>query len=83
MKLETKFMRVPLAVTVGSRFGDWHVTWIGGWDKWQLYYLVMVVKLPRRAYDQSQAQAPIAGAPTVRPGSRALAASDRKRLRLA
>jgi hypothetical protein len=47
MKLETKFMRVPLAVTVGSRFGDWHVTWIGGWDKWRLYYLVMVVKLER------------------------------------
>jgi hypothetical protein len=54
MQLETKFMRIPLAVTVGSRFGDWHVTWVGGWDKWRLYYLIMVVKLPRQDYDESQ-----------------------------
>jgi hypothetical protein len=62
MQLETKFMRVPLAATVGSRFGDWQVTWIGGWDKWRLYYLVMVVKLPRQAYEESPAQTPSAGA---------------------
>jgi hypothetical protein len=45
MRLETKFMRLPMPVTVGSRFGDWHVTW-GFWATHRLYFLVMVVKIP-------------------------------------
>ena len=49
MQLETKFLRLRTPVTLGSRFGDWHVTWLGGWSRYRLYYLVMVVKLePRR-----------------------------------
>jgi hypothetical protein len=83
MQMETKFMRIPLAVTVGSRFGDWQVTWIGGWDKWRLYYMVMVVKVPRQAYDESQAQSPFAGAPKVGARRRARANRNRKRLRRA
>ena len=47
MQLETKFMRLPMAVTLGSCFGDWHVSWLGGWSKHRLYYLVMVVKIKR------------------------------------
>ena len=46
MHLETKFLRLRTPVTLGSRFGDWHVTWLGGWSKYGLYYLVMVVKNP-------------------------------------
>jgi hypothetical protein len=55
MQLETKFLRLRTPVTLGSRFGDWHVTWLGGWSRYRLYYLVMVVRLqplrarPRRA----------------------------------
>lgn len=45
MQLETKFLRLRTPVTLGSRFGDWHVCWLGGWSKYQLYYLVMVVKI--------------------------------------
>src|SRR5579863_1074957 len=41
-RLETR-LRTP--VTLGSRFGDWHVTWVGGWSRYRLYYLVMVVRL--------------------------------------
>jgi len=49
MQLETKFLRLRTPVTLGSRFGDWQVTWLGGWSRYRLYYLVMVVKLePRR-----------------------------------
>ena len=37
-------------VTLGSRFGEWQATWLGGWGRYRLYYLVMVVKLqPLRA----------------------------------
>ena len=50
MLLETKFLRLRTPVTLGSRFGDWQVCWLGGWSRFRLYYLVMVVKLePRRA----------------------------------
>ena len=45
MPLETKFLRLRTPVTMGSRFGDWHVCWLGGWTRGQLSYLVMVVRL--------------------------------------
>jgi hypothetical protein len=45
MQLETKFLRLRTPVTLGSRFGDWQVCWLGGWSRYELYYLVMVVKL--------------------------------------
>ena len=45
MQLETKFLRLRTPVELGSRFGDCHVTWLGGWGRYRLYYLVMVVKL--------------------------------------
>jgi hypothetical protein len=50
MQLETKFLRLRTPVTIGSRFGDWEVTWLGGWTRHRLSYLVMVV---RAAYDES------------------------------
>jgi hypothetical protein len=43
MPLETKFLRLPTPVTIGSRFGDWEVSWLGGWTRNRLCYLVMVV----------------------------------------
>ena len=47
MQLETKFLRLAMPVTIGSRFGDWQVTWLGGWSEHHLYFLVMVVKEKR------------------------------------
>jgi hypothetical protein len=47
MQLETKFLRLRTAVELGSRFGDWQATWLGGWGRHRLYYLVMVVKIQR------------------------------------
>ena len=44
MQLETKFIRLPMPVTIGSRFGDWQVTW-GYWTKHRLSFLVMVVRV--------------------------------------
>jgi hypothetical protein len=44
MELETKFLRLRTPVTIGSRFGDWKVTWLGGWTRHRLTYLVMVAR---------------------------------------
>jgi hypothetical protein len=40
-----KFLRLRTPVTIGSRFGDWEVAWLGGWNRDRLSYLVMVVKI--------------------------------------
>ena len=45
MQLDTKFLLLRTPVTLGSRFGDWQVTWLGGWGRHRLFYLVMVVKI--------------------------------------
>jgi hypothetical protein len=45
MELETKFLRLPTAVTLGSRFGDWQVCWLGGWNKYRIGFMVMVVRV--------------------------------------
>jgi len=45
MQLETKYLRLGTAVTLGSRFGDWRVCWLGGWSRHRLFYLVMLVRV--------------------------------------
>jgi hypothetical protein len=53
MQMETKFLRLRTPVTLGSRFGDWQVCWLGGWARFRLYFLVMLVKAPLRRQDLS------------------------------
>jgi hypothetical protein len=48
MRIETKFLRLKIPVTVGSYFGDWRVTWAGGWTRDRLSYLVMVARVVDR-----------------------------------
>ena len=48
MQMETEYRRLPMPVTVGSRFGAWRVCWLGGWEKHRLYYLVMLVRVMDR-----------------------------------
>ena len=43
--LETKYLRLATAVTLGSRFGDWCVCWRGGWSRHRIFYLVMLVRV--------------------------------------
>lgn len=50
MQLETKFLRLRTPVAVGSRFVEWQVTWLGGWTRGRLSYLVMVAKYPAIRY---------------------------------
>ena len=42
-KTSTLNLRHP--VELGSRFDDWQVCWVGGWDKHRRFYLVMLVKV--------------------------------------
>jgi hypothetical protein len=44
MQLETTFLRLRTPVKIGSRFDDWRVTWLGGWTRDRLSFLVMVVR---------------------------------------
>ena len=53
MQMETKFLRLRTPVEFGSRFGDWEVCWLGGWVRFRLYYLVMLVKVPLRRIPQN------------------------------
>jgi hypothetical protein len=45
MRMETKFPRLRTPITIGSRFGEWSVCWLGGWTRPRLAYLVMVVRI--------------------------------------
>jgi hypothetical protein len=45
--LETKFIRLKSPVTIGSRFGEWKVCWLGGWNRHRLSYLVMLVRVSK------------------------------------
>jgi hypothetical protein len=57
MQLETKYLRLPIAVTVGSYFGDWQVCWSGGWSRHRLFYLVMLVRVRAdRVANESEAR---------------------------
>ena len=45
MQMETKYLRLRTPVALGSRFGEWQVCWLGGWNKHRLYFLVMLVRV--------------------------------------
>ena len=45
MQPETKFLRLRQPATIGDQLDGWRVCWLGGWDKNQLIYWVMVVRL--------------------------------------
>jgi len=49
METQTKFLRLRKPVTIGSFFGDWVVTWLGGWTRDRLSFLVMVARIERPA----------------------------------
>jgi hypothetical protein len=57
MQLESKFLRLRTPVTIGSRFGDWRVTWLGGWTRDRLLYIVMVAKFERPAVEKRTVRA--------------------------
>jgi hypothetical protein len=55
MQLETKFLRLPEPAAVGDHLDGWRVCWLGGWDRSQLFYWVMVVRIKPAAGPQQSA----------------------------
>ena len=47
MRIETKYLHLRQSVELGHRIGRWRVTWLGGWDKQRVFYVVMVVRLKK------------------------------------
>ena len=43
--MQTKFVILRHPVELGSRFDDWQVCWLGGWDKHRHFYMVMLMKV--------------------------------------
>ena len=55
MQLETKFLRLPEPAALGDHLDGWRVCWLGGWDRSQLFYWVMVVRIKPAAGPQQSA----------------------------
>jgi hypothetical protein len=45
MQMEMKYLRLRTPVELGARFDDWEVSWLGGWSRHRMHYLVMVVRI--------------------------------------
>jgi hypothetical protein len=43
--IETKYLRLSSAVSLGDYVEGWRVCWLGGWDKSRVLYVVMVEKI--------------------------------------
>ena len=53
-QLETKFLRLGKPAAIGDQLDGWRVCWLGGWDKSQFFYWVMVVRLNSALLDAGQ-----------------------------
>ena len=45
MTLETKYARLRQPVSVGERIDGWRVSWVGGWDRCKVFFVVMLVRV--------------------------------------
>ena len=52
MHVQTKFLRLCEPVSLGDRIDNWRVSWLGGWDKCRVFFVVMV----EREHEQPVAQ---------------------------
>ncbi len=47
MPVETKFLRWRKPVVLGHQIDGWRVCWLGGWDRYQIFFVVMVSRVKR------------------------------------
>jgi hypothetical protein len=59
MHVQTKFLWLCKPVLIGDRIDDWRVSWLGGWDKCRVFFVVMV----------ERTREPPAGLPDFKVGS--------------
>jgi hypothetical protein len=44
MYVQTNFLRLCKPVSIGDRIDNWRVSWLGGWDKCRVFFVVMVAR---------------------------------------
>lgn len=44
MSIQTKFLRLRRPAAIGDRIDGWRVSWLGGWDRYRVFFIVMVEK---------------------------------------
>jgi hypothetical protein len=54
--METKFLSLRHSVELGSRFDDWQVCWLGGWDTHRHFYLGCWSRSLQEAFPGTRAQ---------------------------
>ena len=42
--IQTKFLQLREPVLLGDCIDDWRVCWLGGWDRFRVFFVVMVEK---------------------------------------
>jgi hypothetical protein len=53
-QVRTKFVRLRSPVRMGERLHGWRVCWLGGWDKAEIFFVVMVERKFRRIETRRQ-----------------------------
>jgi hypothetical protein len=48
MQVQTKFLRLFKEVAISDHIDGWRVCWIGGWDKWVLFVVMVEKRLPAK-----------------------------------
>jgi hypothetical protein len=54
MTLETKYVRLRQPVSVGARIDGWQVSWVGGWDRCKVFFVVMLVRVHPKSVGAGQ-----------------------------
>ena len=52
MTVETKYVHLRRAVAVGERIDGGRVSWGGGWDRCQVFFVAMLVRVKPAADDR-------------------------------
>ena len=51
-QVETRFLKLCSSVEVGAIVDGWTVSWVGGWDRARVFFLVMVIRIATDALDR-------------------------------
>ena len=46
MRIQTRFLRLSKPAVAGEMIDGWQVSWVGGWGRCKVFFVVMVIKEP-------------------------------------